>query len=434
MTLQIRLPLSPTDGVQSVHGRHQSGFVLAQVRNGEWQEGRALPVAEGINETILNHIADTYFSVSGIAQHCRREFGSVTYLTSHFVDFDIYNLDVSRDTAITAIESQCDELKIPEPTIIASSGRGLYAFWLFDKPFYVGSTLKAEDRAKRMGAWQYAQATLVKAFANIGADPAAKDAARVLRLPGSINSKSGQTVTYYETGSLITNPAQQLTEPLQAAFYKPKAKATRKPKSAAQGKSEGHAPASLSLYTLASARRYDIERLGFLRGGFKDCRARALFAYAAACTISAPTEASLLHQVRTFAESFIVDPQGKYKDVEKRLKAILDRYRASNPDPYDDERVIYRQTNATLLRWLEITEAEERKLTTIISNEEKERRRTKKRRDAGVKERAVYERERQEQAEQKREQAQCLLSEGKSVNEIAQVMGIKRQNVYRYLK
>jgi hypothetical protein len=68
---------------------------------------------------------------------------------------------------------------IPPPSFAMDSGRGLYLIWLHDR--LPPAALKR---------WDHVQGRIQKCLDPFGADPAAKDAARVLRLPGSTNSKA----------------------------------------------------------------------------------------------------------------------------------------------------------------------------------------------------------------------------------------------------
>ena len=67
----------------------------------------------------------------------------------------------------------------PAPTAIVATGGGYHAYWCFDRPFVVG---QEADR-------DWIDALIKRWVAWTGADPAAADLARVLRVPGSVNRK-----------------------------------------------------------------------------------------------------------------------------------------------------------------------------------------------------------------------------------------------------
>lgn len=73
--------------------------------------------------------------------------------------------------------------KLPYPSLAISTGRGLALVW------------RHEPVSKHvLPKWARCQQCIIEALEELGADPGAKDAARVLRLVGTYNSKSGTLV------------------------------------------------------------------------------------------------------------------------------------------------------------------------------------------------------------------------------------------------
>lgn len=101
---------------------------------------------------------------------------NIKSLRACYVDLD------SCDNLPIALEALRDAA-LPPPTAAVWSGRGLHLYWMHEAV-----------PGKVIPVWQRCQDTLVKALSVIGADPAARDCTRVLRLAGSINSKNGQMV------------------------------------------------------------------------------------------------------------------------------------------------------------------------------------------------------------------------------------------------
>lgn len=97
-------------------------------------------------------------------------------LRSCYVDLDQCN---DSGTALEALHAA----KLPMPNVVMSSGRGLHLYWLHEP-------LPPSE----LPQWQLVQNKLCTALKSLGADPAAKDCTRVLRLAGSVNSKNGQVV------------------------------------------------------------------------------------------------------------------------------------------------------------------------------------------------------------------------------------------------
>lgn len=92
-------------------------------------------------------------------------------------------VDVDGCTDLPRVLEALRDAQMPPPSAVVWSGRGLHLYWLL-KPV----------PAQALPVWQRVQDTLVKALLDVGADPAAKDCTRVLRLVGSINSKTGTEV------------------------------------------------------------------------------------------------------------------------------------------------------------------------------------------------------------------------------------------------
>jgi hypothetical protein len=80
------------------------------------------------------------------------------------------------------LKTACIDEGILPPSIIIFSGRGYYLKWFYTNPI---------PRAT-LPRWNALQRELVLRLSKYGADAAAKDASRILRIVTSVNSKSGQ--------------------------------------------------------------------------------------------------------------------------------------------------------------------------------------------------------------------------------------------------
>jgi hypothetical protein len=128
---------------------------------------------------------DTYISQALFMKPNRRAL-NVAFITHAYVDLDLYKL--AQPPAVgqegVMIRLFCRDEGIPEPSLIVSSGRGVYLKWFFSSP------------VPRAGAGRAVAVNraLVKRFGPWGADPSAVDVSRVLRLVGTTNTKNGETV------------------------------------------------------------------------------------------------------------------------------------------------------------------------------------------------------------------------------------------------
>ncbi|WP_287997770.1 DNA-primase RepB domain-containing protein [Acidiphilium sp.] len=161
------------------------------------------------------NVHDAYISQAFFKQPNRRSI-NLFGLTHAWVDLDYYkatgwladfvkNTGAGPDEVASLVVDRCQEIGIP-PTSIQSSGRGLYVKWAFSD--MVGMAGAARVRALNR--------RLVQLFADFGADPAACDVSRVLRVPGSINSKSGTICsTLYSDAAISYDYAELCDEILQ---------------------------------------------------------------------------------------------------------------------------------------------------------------------------------------------------------------------------
>lgn len=132
---------------------------------------------------------DTYISQCFFSKPNRRAL-NVAYMTHAYVDLDAYEIpefkDLTLDQKSAHILAFCDESGIPEPTMIASSGRGLYCKWSFSSPIPRKPLMKF-TRLNR---------ALVDKFQPYEADEKCVDVSRILRVVGSTNTKeNGGPVT-----------------------------------------------------------------------------------------------------------------------------------------------------------------------------------------------------------------------------------------------
>jgi hypothetical protein len=91
-----------------------------------------------------------------------------------FGDVDGDGLEACKRRALSHIQSLTER-----PTVIIDSGGGYHCYWYINAPFIIDTDQKREEAAKLQSDW----------VTHVGADPAAKDLARILRPPGTRNSK-----------------------------------------------------------------------------------------------------------------------------------------------------------------------------------------------------------------------------------------------------
>ncbi len=104
---------------------------------------------------------------------------NASQLPAIHVDIDFDKVITPADNPQAFVINKLEGLKIP-PSIITASGGGVHAYWLLDEPVEIAGEADRAVRAERV----------MRALANlVGGDPAVCEVARLMRLPGSTNSK-----------------------------------------------------------------------------------------------------------------------------------------------------------------------------------------------------------------------------------------------------
>ena len=172
---------TPSDHVRVLHADSgaRAGTVAVIQRPGRWRERpvplrdltayvRALPLGEGS--------PDTYMSQGRFSG--RRLVARLVTISSLWVDLDFYKMPsfvgASAQDVLAAVLARCDAERIPEPSYVISTGRGLCAVWLHEPV-----VRHVEPR------WRAAVVGLADRFADLGMDRAPRHPAAVFRLVGS---------------------------------------------------------------------------------------------------------------------------------------------------------------------------------------------------------------------------------------------------------
>jgi hypothetical protein len=313
-----------------------------------------------------------------------------------FVDLDTYRIPhmkgMNPDQQVAALLHWCDEEGIPYPSLVIFSGRGLQAKWLLD------GTLPR----KALPRWNAAQRYLVESMLPIGADPAAKDASRVLRLEHTINTKSGEMVHVVhvteENGEPIRYNFEYLCECVlpKARWDIEKAKKKPKLKGVEGGYTKGLRRSSDR--RLNWDRLEDLRKLGQLRGGVAEGdRMKSLLWRLNFLLLSGATHSNqMFYEAKALAKE--IDPAWNNRPAElSTLYAKAKAFNAGDKIEFNGKKypALYTPKNQHLIDLFCITDDEQRQLQTIITPAmaaERHRKRDEvKRRAAGAIPRAEYE-------------------------------------------
>lgn len=303
-------------------------------------------------------------------------------LKAQFIDLDIYKTGFTKTQIIMHLETDYFNKSIPRPNLIIDSGRGLYLIWLLNSV-----------PSKALPLWKAVEEYLYSVLKPFGADRQALDPTRVLRVPGSINSKSKTTVSIIDEYDYIYDLREIQNEYLPE--LKPKEKKKGRPSKTVFIHRER------SLYF---ARIQDITKLCELREyDLKGYRELILFLYRYYLCYFLEDTKKALEDVLELNREFIY-PLSE-NEVIRATRSAEKVYLSKDKD--------YKYKNETLIELLAITELEETHMTTIISDKEYKRRKNIRNKKAyGEKLRADGKVSEKDKIAERRAKIKDLLAEG----------------------
>ena len=337
---------------------------------------------------------NVYISINTFYSTFRR-LEYIKELKAQFIDLDIYKTGFTKEQIIMHLEADYFNKSIPRPNLIIDSGRGLYLIWLLNSV-----------PSKALPLWKAIEEYLYSVLKPFGADRQALDPTRILRVPGSINSKSKTTVKVIEQYDYIYDLREIQNE------YLPELE-ERKAKKKGRPSKTVFIHRERSLYY---ARIQDIIKLCELREyDLKGHRELILFLYRYYLCYFLEDTQKALGDVLELNREFIY-PLSE-TEVIRATRSAEKVYLSKNKD--------YKYKNETLIELLLITELEETYMTTIISNKESKRRRSI-RDEKRYKEKLKLEGKmsKKEELEQLRAKIKSLREQGFKNKEIMQMLGI----------
>lgn len=288
---------------------------------------------------------NTYISLNTFYSTYRR-LEYIKELNTHYIDLDVYNTGFTKGQVVMNLEENYFNRTIPRPNFIVDSGRGLYLIWKINSV-----------PSKALPLWKAVEDYLYGVLKPFGADRKALDPTRILRIPGSINSKSESTVEIldrydyiYDLREIQNNFLPELDE------NRPKKKGRPCKKVFIHRERSLYYARIQDLVKLCEIREYDL----------KGHREHILFLYRYyLCYFYEDTEKAL-EDALELNEEFILPLH----------KAEATRATRSAERVYLSKDKQYKYKNDTLIELLEITELEQTHMCTIISNKESKRRRS----------------------------------------------------------
>jgi len=327
--------------VKTVH-RQQDGYVTFHTKkNGNFKNLFAISMNEldSMFPSIIEHlIQDSYMSVNTYyaAGQCSSTVDKrlpypirgekyLRYLNACYVDLDVgrpddkdINKQVTWTSAVSAVLFCQDIGALPPASIIARSGRGAYLLWLLKDKNGNGQFAYPSD----IQLYREINKTMTKQLANFGADLNAFDAARILRVSGSIHTGAKQQVKYLiqadSNGYGYQYTMQELADFFKVDTQKNKAidnyyekqlpllKKAHKPGSAPKRKKGG--------IKTAKNRVEDILKIELYRNGFDEGKRRKSIEYLAEFMRIAG-----IHEEEALTTAFIIAKNCNNSDGSKKL-------------------------------------------------------------------------------------------------------------------
>ena len=347
-----------------------------------------------------------YITLNTFYKPCRR-LECIKELNCVYIDLDYYKIKYTREQIIMNLEENYFNKIIPTTNYILDSGRGLALIWLINKV-----------PSNALPLWKAVQEYLYNQLKEFGADRQALDATRILRVPGSINSKSKTVVSIIDEYDYIYDLRE-----IQKEFL-PELKPNEKKKG--RPKKINYVYRERSLYY---ARIQDITKLCELREyDLRGHREIILFLYRYyLCSFTEDVQKAL---------GDVLELNGMFTYPLKENEVI--RATRSAEKCYLDKNKEYKYKNDTLIELLEITEIEETYMTTIISkNEYKRRHREREKNRYLEKLKADGKIKEKDKLLQRRIKIKDLLAEGLEQKDICLRLNISKRTYIRdrkYLK
>ena len=344
---------------------------------------------------------DVYISMSTFYKPMRR-IENIKELTCNFIDLDTYNTKFTKTQILMNLEENYFNRSIPIPSLIIDSGRGLTLGWTIEQVPYMALPL-----------WKAIQEYLYNQLKEFGADRKALDATRVLRVPGSINSKSGTRVKILEKYDYVYTLREIQREFLpDLDENRPKKKGRPKKIVYVHRERSLYQGRILDLVKLCELRNYDV----------KGQREIILFLYRYYLCYFYEDEQRALEDVLELNKEFI-HPLG-----EKELI----RATGSAEKVFKSKDKQYKYKNETLIDILEISDYEQTHMKIIIGKEEYKRRhriREKNRYVEKLKSQGSV--SEKEKISQRRQKIKALLAEGLLQKDICNSLNISKDTYIR---
>ncbi|WP_158246374.1 helix-turn-helix domain-containing protein [Sulfobacillus sp. hq2] len=436
----------PVDYALWLHGESSGYVTFGMMENGNNPKAWDTQAVSAI-PTVLSKYADNVDIVITLNRfNGPRQSKNLRELNAIWVDLDYHTKPQWQQASPEAVLAEAvkvlNHAQIPLPTFAQTSGNGMWLLWRIDP---ILPTM--------LPRWQKVIKRLRQILSPLGADPMATDVARCIRLVGVNNSKNGKRTAVLDSMVIHWAAAWDAALPDAATYYchtrwdfesleyailgrhdshrTPQATPHRKTPATRRRKPEWLRNYTIETWYQAVVK--DILNLIVMRHGeYLPPGERDRYIFPLGVALSHLGEEDIVSAMREFVHSV-----GGWDEQEltNRLHAVIQtvqKHRAGETMEWKGRTVspLYRFRNHTLIDWLDITEEEQRQMTTIIGAEERQRRDRERKKQ----ERAKHGKpSRETLAATHRLEVQKLYASGYNKSAIARQVGISRMQVYRLL-
>lgn len=413
-----------TDGyISFLEINNKSGEKFVRSYNTNFKSLKSIAIATaGRKDTYVS--PNTYFMP-------RRSVGNIRQYRSLFIDLDVkkHGKYCKEETFVMMVDLISRD-KIPIPSMVTDSGRGFHLY------FRIKNAPK-----QALQTFQELEDYLYYQLKDLGADLSATDSARVLRLPGTINSRNNATCSIV----YVNNDIEYSMFDLRERYLNYKENRQNKLDKVRERKVKKDCVIKnlFNSYSLHTTRAEDIKTLCKLRGyDVEGSRNFILHCFSYWKGIYIRDAEQLLSETIGFNNKFKKPlPDNEVRSICKSVAKAIDKF-------IDYEQGIrsglkkrvtkgmrdkpgYWYTNAYLIKRLAITEEEQEHLKTIIDLGEKYRRRNVKRAASRRNENGLT--ARQQAKQDKIDEIKKLYSNGLTQTEIVARLGITKGTVSKYI-
>ena len=351
-------------------------------------------------------------------------------LNALYMDLDCHKQDFDYQQALYWLKEEFYEVKVPTPTFTVFTGRGLQLYW----------SIETAPR-QAVDLWLLLQTRIAEELAPISEFVAGMkvdtvvvdDVSRVFRMVGTKNTHTNTVATVVDH----YNYRYTMSEIRENYYPDLGAKAPGRKKAT---KEREVAPTNIMrLHTalmLRCARADDLIKLIELRNGdMKGKRDELLFIYGWTVVSKTCQKERFVRELEAINVLF-KEPLSD-KEIRYKARHIYDKYsskvlKKENPKQFYEHFDTYIFRNDTIIKKLEITEDEQKQMSTIIAKREKYDRKNEKRRNNRRNEAGLTKKQ-QEKADLKAE-IKLLLASGMSLRTIAKELNISLGKVQRTIK